>query len=162
MNCSPPHAHHSTSVRVRSRTYLFAHMRVQTYGAAAVSCVTARIPGCTGAVRRAPRARRLAVVMHKNNVSAYLVPWQLFGTSHFECQPQGPLMRNFVRRAPADWFREQQGWISQSDRKVVPISIGKPIQLWDVDCSLDCSTHKARRASARGPRVRPCLCQPEP
>ena len=89
--------------------------------------------------------RDLATRMHRDRISSVVVPWRLFGSSGLVCQPQGPVLRHFVRRAPLTWALD-----GRSDRRVPQVAVGKPLVLWGVDCRLKCSTHSCKYQGVRG------------
>lgn len=89
--------------------------------------------------------RDLATRMHRDRISSAVVPWRLFGSSGLVCQPPGPALRHFVRRAPLTWAVD-----GRSDRRVPQVAVGKPLILFGVDCRLNCSTHSCEYKGVRG------------
>lgn len=86
--------------------------------------------------------REVGTQMLIRGVSASVIPWHLFGTSGHTCQPAGPVVRQFTRRAEDSWFEHNR--THGNKHPLVPSMRGKPILLWDVDCALQCSTHTCR------------------
>ena len=88
----------------------------------------------------------LSNAMHQRRISAAVVPWLLFGSSGHVCQPPDTVLRHFVHRAPLDWPSN----VKRRGEPVVPVKArGKPVVLWGVDCSLNCSTHMCMHANSR-------------
>lgn len=87
---------------------------------------------------------QLADEMQTNRISAALLKWRLYGTSDHRCQPRGPIVRAFLRRAPLNWYSDGR-WKGSSTSPLLPThASGKPMLLWGVDCRLNCSTHFCR------------------
>ena len=84
--------------------------------------------------------RDILVAMHGKNISATTLRWRLFGTSNQTCQPSTPIWRSNVHRAPLDW----PSMAGDRQKHLPLVARGKVAYLWDVDCSLNCSTHACR------------------